>query len=153
LPAGQLEGQPLHERGHQPVVATRCGRPGLRQPAVAALRQCPLQPDSLVERQPMAGLLALGLVIGQVDGAQRGVFGHQTTLAHNAFRKRIRDRIQHAEHLAHAGVDLPALQFGAGRIDREELPLEGRHRQLAAFGLREVGDGLERLAAERAPLR
>ena len=55
LSAGQLERQPVHQRGRQAVVAARRGGPGFRQLAVAALHQRPLQPDGLVEGQPLAG--------------------------------------------------------------------------------------------------
>ena len=53
---------------------------------------------------------------------------HQIPLPQNAFRQRILDRVEHVEHLAHARVDVPALHLGAGRVDREEVPLERREQ-------------------------
>ena len=59
LAAGELERQPLQQRGAQPVVAQRRRRTRLGQLAVAALGQRPLQADGLVEAQPLQRALAL----------------------------------------------------------------------------------------------
>ena len=147
LPGGQFVGQPGHQRRHQSAVTGRCGRSGLRHLAVAALRQRPLQPDGFVKGQPPAGLVAFGLLLRDVDVAQRGVLTHQMTPADNRLPKRLGDRVEHGEHLANAGVDVPALQFRAGRVDREEVAFEHRQVQPAAGVAARLGDGLQRLGA------
>ena len=150
LPGGQFVGQPGHQRRHQPAVAGRCGRAGLRHLAVAAVRQRPLQPDRFVEGQPPTRLVALGLLLRDVDVAQCGVLAHQMTPVHNRLRERLGDRVEHGKDLANAGVDVPALQFGAGRVDREEVAFEHRQVQPAAGVAAGLGDGLQRLGAAEA---
>src|SRR6201986_4816138 len=54
-----------------------------------ATHQRPLQPDGLVEGQTFSGTLAVGVTFGQVDGAQRLVFGDQIVLGAQFFWERI----------------------------------------------------------------
>ena len=90
---------------------------------MAALHQRPLQAGGLVESQSLPGTLAFRFALGEVDRPQCRVHGEQITLPHNSFRQRIRNRVEHVEHLAHTGVDVPTLQLGTGRVDREEVAL------------------------------
>ncbi len=89
--------------------------------------QRPLQADGFVERQPLTCAPAFGLALGQMYGAQRLVFGDQTELGAQFWGQRVVDGVENLEHLTHASEDVPALQFGAGRIDRKEAALELRH--------------------------
>ena len=150
LARGQLEWQSLVERGAKTVIAARGGRAGIGEVTVAALNQRPLQAGGLVEGQPLAGTFPICLLLGNVNIAQRSVLADQIPLLHNGFRQRLGDRVQHVEHLAYAGVDIPALQFGAGWVDREVIALEDRHVQLVALPAGGGGDGLQRLAAAQA---
>ena len=150
LPGGQLVRQPCGQRGGQAVVAARGGRAGLRLFAVPAAGQRPLHGDRLVEGQPLAGAVAVGGPLGEVDVTQRGVLGDQIALRQNVFGYRVGHRVEHGEHLAHAGVDVPALQSGAGRVDREEVALEGAQVQAAVLVAGGAGDRPQRRAAGAA---
>ena len=70
----------------QPVVAMRRGRPGFAEFTMPALGQRPLHADRFVEPQPLTGGLPLRFPLGDVNVAQRGILGDQTTLFHNSFR-------------------------------------------------------------------
>ncbi len=153
LAGRQLERQRRGHRGQQTAGAPRRGRTRVGQFTMAALGQRPLQADGLVEGQPLARPIPLILALGDVDGPQRGILADQMALAHSAFRQRLRDRIQHVEHLADAGVDIPALQFRPGRVDREKVPLERRHVEFAALIRGGRGDGLQRLGSAEAARR
>ena len=124
LAMGQFERQLLHQRDDEPVVFTRCRRPGFTQFAVSPRHQRPLEADGLVERKPLAGALTLGLALGEVDGTQRLVFGYQVPFPQKRFRQRLLDGVEHVDHLTHTRIDVPALHFGAGGVDREEFALE-----------------------------
>ncbi len=141
LTRGQLERQAPQQFCRQSVRPRRCRGPRLGQLAVPSHQQRPLQADGFVEGQPLAGAPAYLLVLGEMDGAQRFVFGDEAMLGKQFRRQRIVHRIEDIEHLAHAGEDVPALHFGAGRIDRKEGAFEVLDRQLAApGGLRGLGD-------------
>ena len=126
-PAVSSNGNCSAKRGRQPVVPRRRRRPGLAQLAVPALHQRPLQPDRLVEGQPLAW---------RGPGPLR-VSARWTprSASSSEIRSHCREHdsgsgssigIEHVEDLAHARVDVPALHLGGRRIDREEVPLEGR---------------------------
>ena len=114
---------------------------------MSARHEGPLQTRSLVERKPLTSTVTLGFVLRQVDRAKRLVLRHQIARSENRFRQRIGDGVEHVEHLAHAGVDIPALHLGGGRIDREEVALEPLEQQFANAISRGLGDLRQRFGA------
>ena len=65
----KLAPEELPGRLEQAIGARWGGRPGAGQFAVAAAHQRPLQAHRLVEGEPLACALAVGLVLGDVDSA------------------------------------------------------------------------------------
>ena len=128
----QVERQLLRHRGQQSVVLPRRRWPRFAQFTVAAGDKGPLQTGGFIERQPLARAFALGLALRQMNCANGLVFTHQVALPDNRFRQRIGDGVEHIEHLTHAGVDVPALQLGVRRVDREEVTPKFVEQQLAA---------------------
>ena len=153
LARGQVERQPVEQSGPQSVVARRRLRSGLGQLTVPAPGQRPLHADGLVEGEPAARPIPIGFLLGDVDVAQCGVLGDQIMFGEKGIRQRVGDRVEHGQHLPDTGIDVPALQFRAGRIDREEVAFEHRHVELAVAGLRGRGDGAQRLGATDATRR
>ena len=88
-----------------------------------------------------------------MDGTQRFVLGDQVMRGAQFRRQWILHRIKDVEHLTHAGEDVPALHFGAGRIDRKESALEVLYRKLAPGGLRGLGDVFQAVGAAGPAVR
>ena len=147
LTGGQLERQALQQFVLEAGRRRRRRRAGLGQFAVASTHQRPLQAHRLVEGQPFTGPPPVGVVLGQVDRAQRLVLGSQIVCGTELLGQRIGHRIEHVEHLPNAVEDVPALQLRAGRIDRVEGALERLLQHFPAHRLRGVGDHLQRPAA------
>ena len=106
-------------------IARGAGGPGFGQFAVPARHQRPLQPDGFVEGQPLPGARGARRRL-RPDGwrAAPRLRSIRSCSAQQLFGQRVGHRVEDLEHLAHAGEDVPALQLGAGRIDREEAALE-----------------------------
>ena len=127
LTGSQFKRQSCRHRREQPIGSGRRRRPRCPECAVATLRQRPLHTDRLVEGESLPGALTFGLALGEVNRPQCGILRHQIVLSDKGFRKWLRYRVENVEDLPHAGVDIPALQFCTGRVDREEVSFEHRH--------------------------
>jgi hypothetical protein len=151
LAGGGIERQrgqePLRERPGEVVLDA--GR--LRGDPVLAEGHAQLQREELVELQSLGGRPELGLVVREVDAAQRRRQGLEVLVAADGLGQRIVEALDAAQGVEHQAADHPGRQALGGGMDGDDPPgVHGLGGVAADDVHRRVGQA--ELAAERGEL-
>ncbi len=125
LALGEGEGE-LGVEGVEQAAGSGAARDGRELGVgVPAAGQRDLEDEGLVPLQPLPGVVDVGLGARPVDLQQGLGEGDQSAALAQCVRQRVHGLMGAGQYGVHAFGDLPGLQLGAGRVDRDQLVREG----------------------------